>query len=103
MKTMITMLALAFIGSVGAFECKQNEAQFIGKVKDLRVERIDQGIRDCFYKIEFSRYDISQICPLDEAKASSVEYVDYDCKLGLENGQEISGYLVEKDGYVIVE
>lgn len=103
MKSLIAMIALVSLTSVSAYECKQNEAQFIGTVKNLRVERIDQGIRDCFYKIEFSSYQVHGLCPLDEAKASSVELVDYDCSMSLKNGDAISGYLVEKNGNVYID
>lgn len=103
MKTIVLALTTLAFSSAFAFDCKQNEAQFIGKVTDLRVERIDQGIRDCYFKIQFTRFDQSMVCPLDEGKASSVELLDYDCRMGLENGQEISGYLVEKDGYIYIE
>jgi len=103
MKSMMALLALGLAVSANAFECKQNEAQFIGKVKELRVERIDQGIRDCFYKIDFLDYKLHALCPLHESKAANTELVDYDCSMGLENGSDISGYLVEKDGEVFLD
>lgn len=103
MKSLIALIAFGALFSVNAFECKQNEAQFIGTVKDLRVVRIDQGIRDCFYKIEFSSYQVHGLCPLDEGKAASAELADYDCSMSLKNGQDISGYLVEKDGNVYLD
>ncbi len=85
------------------YNCTQNEAQFIGTVKELRVHRIDQGIRDCYFKVEFSSYQAHGLCPLDEGKASSVELLDYDCQMSLTNGDDISGYLVEKNGSVYLD
>lgn len=103
MKTFFFALTSLCLSSAYAFNCSQNEAQFIGKVKDLRIVKIDQGIRDCYFKIEFTRFDQSMICPLDEGKASTTELLDSDCNRGLENGQEISGYLVEKNGYIYID
>lgn len=103
MKTIVLALTTLAFSSAFAFDCQQNEAQFIGKVTDLRVERIDQGIRDCYFKIQFTRFDQSMVCPLDEGKAASTELLDSDCRMGLENGQEISGYLVEKNGFIYID
>lgn len=103
MKTILLALSTLVMSSTFAFDCAQNEAQFMGKVKDLRIVKIDQGIRDCYFKIEFSRFDQSMVCPLDEGKAASAELLDTDCRMGLENGQDISGYLVEKNGFIYID
>lgn len=103
MKTFFIALSSLVLSSVHAFDCTQNEAQFIGKVTDLRVVRIDQGIRDCYFKIQFTRFDSSMVCPLDEGTVASTELLDADCRMNLENGQEISGYLIEKNGYLSIE
>lgn len=103
MKAMLITLTSLFLSSAYAFNCTQNEAQFIGTVKDLRVVKIDQGIRDCYFRIEFIRFDQSMVCPLDEGQAANTEILDSDCRMGLENSQEISGYLVEKNGYIYID
>lgn len=104
MKAIISaMVLLGSFSSVSAYTCSQNEAQFIGTVKELRIVKIDQGIRDCYYKIDFSDYRVHGLCPLDESKASTTELLDLDCSMGLENGQHISGYLVEKNGEVFLD
>ncbi len=104
MKSLIALMALVSLSSsVSAFECKQNEAQFIGTVKDLRVVKIDQGIRNCHYKIAFSDFKPHGFCPLDEGLASSSELIDTDCSMSLKNGDGISGYLVEKNGEIYLD
>lgn len=103
MKSIIAIAAFGLLFSANAFECSQNEAQFIGTVKNLRVLKIDQGIRDCFYKIEFSSYQAHGLCPLSEGRAYSAELLDSDCSMSLTEGQEISGYLVEKNGYIYLD
>lgn len=103
MKFMLVAITSLFLSSAFAFDCSQNEAQFIGKVIDLRIERVDQGIRDCYFKVQFTRFDSSMVCPLDEGKATSAELLDFDCRMNLENGQEISGYLVEKNGFIYID
>ena len=103
MKSLIVLIDCMTLTSLSAFECKQNEAQFIGSVKDLRVVKIDQGIRDCYYKIDFQDYRVHGLCPLYESTASVSELLDSDCSMGLENGQAISGYLVEKNGEVFLD
>ncbi len=103
MKTILFALSALVMANAHAFDCKQNEAQFIGKVSDLRVVKIDQGIRDCYFKIQFTRFDSSMVCPMDESAAANTELLDSDCRMGLENGHEISGYLVEKNGSIYLE
>ncbi len=103
-KTILILTSLVSLSSMASlYNCTQNEAQFIGTVKDLRVHKIDQGIRDCYYKIEFSSYQAHGMCPLDEVKATATELLDYDCMMGLQNGDQISGYLVEKNGTISLE
>lgn len=105
MKHVISMIALAVMTtSAFAFECSNNEAQFMGKVTSRRVNRIDQGVRDCYYKVEYSLFNSSMVCPLDQVSAETNEIFDYDCNLNLEVGQEVSGILLEsKDGQLTIE
>jgi hypothetical protein len=103
MKIILASLAFLLFSSAYAFDCAQNEAQFIGKVSDVRVVKIDQGIRDCYFKIQFTRFDSSALCPMDNAQASNTEFLDSDCQQNLENGKEISGYLIQRDGSIFLD
>lgn len=103
MKSLSFLVSLVFLTSVQAFECSQNEAQFIGNVTELKVTRIDQGIWDCTYKISFTRFNPSIVCPLDMELAAQEEFQDYNCSRQFTNGDEISGILVEKNGSIFIE
>jgi len=104
MKFALTIAAALIATSASAFTCNYNEAQFIGTVTSVRVYRIDQGVRDCYVKIQFSDFKPSQICPIDEMAAQSTEILDSDCRSSLEAGQTVSGYLIEgKDGQIRID
>ena len=102
MKSSLVILAFAAMSSAHAFVCNQNEAQFIGKVKDLRTIS-DIGGRDCFFTIDFSYFQQNTLCPIDYTMATSNEVIDYDCSRNLENAQEISGVLIEKSSTLYIE
>lgn len=93
MKALIISLFSLASFSVFAFDCAQNEAQFIGKVVEYQKDRVDQYIFDCSYKIEFSQYNVNLLCPLNEASAFEARFEDTNCEL--KNGDVVSGYLVE--------
>lgn len=93
MKALIFSLFSFISLSAFAFECTQNEAQFIGKVVEYQKDRVDQNIFDCSYKIEFSQLNVSLVCPLSEAEAFEARFEDTNCEL--KNGDFISGYLVQ--------
>ena len=101
MKSLIALIALLSVTSLQAFECKQNEAQFMGKVKDYWISYDDHGVKDCSVEIEYTDYKVSQVCPLDESEAKIV--LDLDCKLNLKSGQEVSGYLIGNNGVVVID
>ena len=103
MKSLVIALLTVSSFSAFAFDCKQNEAQFIGKVAEYKKEHIDQYIFDCSYKIEFSRFDSSIVCPLDISEVYDVRFEDTNCSL--KNGDDVSGYLVQdlKTGSVVIE
>jgi len=103
MKLMSLFLAIIAATSVHAYDCKQNEAQFIGNVTELRIVNLGPGVRDCTFKISFTRFNESQVCPLDYSLATEAEFEDYLCSRKLTNGDEISGYLVEKNGFVRID
>ena len=103
MKMSLFIVALVSMASAQAFVCTQNEAQFIGKVKELRVVRIDQGVRDCFFKIDFTYFQQNTLCPIDYSIANTNEVIDFDCSRSLENNQDISGVLIEKNNTLFIE
>jgi hypothetical protein len=90
------------MSSAHAFVCNQNEAQFIGVVKELRTIS-DIGGRDCFFKIDFSYFHQNILCPIDDSIINSNEVIDFDCSRNFENGQEISGVLIEKSSTLYIE
>lgn len=103
MKTLLVVFSLLTLSTAQAAVCLQNEAQFIGKVTDTREVRIDQGVRDCFAKIEFSHFSPNILCPLDLEVASNSEIVDFNCDRNLEVDQEVSGILIQKNDILFIE
>lgn len=93
MKALIISLFSLTALSTFAFECAQNEAQFIGKVVEYQKVGVDQYNYDCSFKIEFSQLNSSLVCPLNEAEAFEARFEDANCEL--KNGDFISGYLVQ--------
>jgi hypothetical protein len=83
--------------TIWGIECTQNEAQFKGLVSETRIEEYDQGVADCYVRIQFSDYKPSAICPLDEMQALTNEvYITSGYCGGLYKvGDGISGYLVQ--------
>lgn len=103
MKNFGLILAVAASFSVNASECKYNQAQFVGNVTELRVQNLGAGKKDCTYKISFTEFNANSVCPLDYAQASSFEFEDYLCEKKLTNGDEVSGTLTEKNGYILLK
>src|SRR4051812_7030092 len=77
----------------------QEEAQFIGKVRSHRPEAADQSM--CSFKIDFSMYNESMVCPLNSGESSDTTFYDSGCSL--KDGDQVSGYLVKKWGVVLWE
>ncbi len=94
-------LAIGFLFSIGSALACNPEAQFIGKVTEYKKERIDQNMFDCSFKISFTDYKESGVCPLAYADAVVTEFVDATCSL--KNGNDISGYLIVKDNQIVIE
>lgn len=96
------VFAFAFLmGAHNALACSNPEAQFIGKVVNVKKIGIDQYNYDCTYNIEFTNYTASGVCPLDEVEASQTVFTDESCNL--KNGDEISGYLIVKNDQVVID
>lgn len=102
---LVSALVLALsISSASAFECTQNEAQFIGQVKEVKIIQIDQGIRDCAYTLKFNLFNPSMLCPIDSVTAEQTEIIDFDCRLNANVGDVLSGILLESmDGKLVIE
>ncbi len=98
----VILFAVAFLVSAqSVLACSNPEAQFIGKVTEYKKVGVDQYLYDCSFKIDFTSYQASGVCPLDSAEASNTEFVDANCEL--KNGDEVSGYLVVKNGQIVIE
>ena len=93
MKTLL-IAATIFLGINSTFACSNPEAQFIGNVTEYSQS-------ECTFKIKFTMYNESMLCPLISGEASSTVFVDKNCSL--KNGDFVSGYLVMNEGKVIIE
>ena len=90
-----SFIVLAFLlSATAALACPQPEAQFFGKV-------IDYNSNDCTFKIDFSRFDVNRLCPLDINLAAPTEFKDVTCSL--KNGEPLLGYVVLKNYQVVIE
>jgi hypothetical protein len=94
------VLATIFCGQVG-FACVQQEAQFIGNVKNFQKVAVDQYIYDCSYQIDFTMFNPSYVCPLVVGEVSMTRFEDLNCSL--KNGDQVSGVLIKKDDLVTIE
>ena len=103
MKNLGLVLAVVASFSASASECKYNQAQFVGNVTELRVQNLGDGKRDCSYKISFTEFSANSSCPLEYSLASSFEFEDYLCEKKLSNGDQVSGTLTEKNGYILLK
>lgn len=103
MKFISLFLFCAFATSINATECIQNEAQFIGHVTELHIVNVNQGVRDCTFKIAFTHFKSSKSCPIDYDLAVSTELEDYLCSQRYTNGDEISGKLIERNGFIQIK
>ena len=103
MKIIFALLFSVMMNTAFAFNCTQNEAQFIGNVTELKIAKIGQNDWDCSYKISFTRFNPSMVCPLDYNLATTEEFQDYNCSKKFTNGDEISGVLIEKNGNLSIE
>lgn len=102
MKSFIALAALSLISvSSFALECRSLDAQYIGKVKEYRVVEKSESTKECFYKIEFSMFNSSYICPLDIDEVYSFEFQDQSCSL--KNGDQVSGIVSNLDGKIVLE
>ncbi|MBC7429891.1 MAG: hypothetical protein H7336_14855 [Bacteriovorax sp.] len=113
MKIMIYMFAFALASNALASECVEQKAQFKGIVSSYYNYQDDYAqIGECSFKldIKIENYQPIEGCGLDYNKVLnnefSYEYYHtsgiFSCPVNYE-GQEISGYLVKKDGKITIE
>lgn len=87
MKSLIAMILVVF--SFSALACNPEEAQFIGKVSNLKV------YEDHFtFQVRITRnYSPSRVCPMQDNDLESA-VLSYPGKPSIQNGDEISGVMV---------
>ena len=93
MKNILIIFLLILSFKTLSFECPHNEAQFIGKVKNVTKQKIEINKFLCTFQISFEQFVPSMICPLDEGMALNYQYTDVT--RSLQNGDRISSYLVQ--------
>ena len=96
---MFVVLASVFVAQM-SLACLQQEAQFIGSVKNFQNQR-GEHINSCSYEIEFSMYNPSYVCPLDIDEVSSLRFADDSCQQ--QDGNQVSGVLVKKNDVTYIE
>ena len=103
-KSFFLFLLLAFSSVVFSMECQQREIQIQGFAKVLTPELGDVHETICRFQIDFSkpiRFSVSQVCPLDLDPLREVQFIDADCEI--KQGAEVSGVIVEKNGFYFFE
>lgn len=96
MKSFFLTLAVALSAqTASAAFCPKPEAQFRGVISEV------QSTNECTFKIAFTDYAESEVCPLDVSLASSTKFSDPTCSLTV--GTELSGYLIIKNGAVVID
>ena len=100
MKSLLLTIAVTLFAH-SAFACEKPEAQFKGIVSQVQTYDYYENIDECFYKIKFTEFTGSNVCAIDEVKASTTEFYDSSCSLKV--GTPVSGYLVEVNGVVVID
>lgn len=92
-KTKALLILFTLIGSAsGAMaDCKQNEAQVVGKVSTY--VSIDSKTGACEVKAIFSQFNSSLMCPLDQSTVESSSVLLAKCPT---RSETFSGVLVDK-------
>lgn len=91
MKIAASLTLLLSLTISSAIACPNPSAQFIGTVES--TQEVAQG---CLVDVAFTRYDISQVCPLfaAEARESGVLLINQSCPA---QDATISGYLLQDE------
>lgn len=93
MKNIILGLALTSTALFSTAQACQQEAQFIGTVTNVSA--------DCSYKIDFSMYNVSMVCPLGIDEALMTRFKDASCTL--KNGDQVSGILINLNDQIVID
>jgi len=93
MKTLLLIMAL-YLNMNTTNACSKPEAQFIGNI-------VDYNNKDCSFKVDFTMFNESIVCPLNSGEASDARFVDKTCSF--KNGDLISGFLIIVDEKVVIE
>jgi hypothetical protein len=87
------ILSLFCLGSLSALADCNREAQFIGKVRNLRMTE-----RTFTFQVAITRWFVaSSICPMDESELESA-VIELQGIPSIKNGQEISGVMAFDQG-----
>ncbi|MBC7465013.1 MAG: hypothetical protein H7256_03385 [Bdellovibrio sp.] len=87
--------------SSAVFACENQEAQFIGKVSNYTQLQLSESTIECYFNIQLSMLNSSQVCPLVEGEVVGYQFQDKDCSL--KNGDPISGVLRRVGNWIVVE
>ena len=100
MKNLFLSLGL-LVAANSALACSNPEAQFVGTVTNHQEYTSYEVLVECYYSVKFSEYKESGVCALDEQEASKAVFFDATCSL--KDGDQVSGYLVVKDGEIAID
>ena len=95
----LTLVITALL-SAPSYSCQQ-EAQFIGKVKNWGEIQRSESTSECFYEIEYTMFNSSLVCPLDIDEVGGERFQDFDCNL--KNGDQVSGYMSRVNDRIVLE
>ena len=90
------VLIASILSAQISFACVQQEAQFIGNVKNFQSVG-----SNCSYGIDFTMFNSSFVCPLDIDEVSTLRFADKSCQL--KDGDQVSGVMVKQDDSVVIE
>lgn len=89
----LALMTFAFVlNTHAALACTNPEAQYTGVVTD---------VVNCTFKIKFKTYNPSMTCGLDIEEAVATTFNDVSCSL--KEKDQVAGYLVIKDGLVVID
>lgn len=98
--TAIFLMSSLVLADSGFYSCRAFEAQFIGNVVALRMERTSEG-STCYFQVQTYMFNPNYICPLDIAEVSNYEFTDASCLK--RDGERIGGMMYKMDGVIHIE
>ena len=97
----ICLFMILLMNAALAPACEPQEAQFIGKVKNISEIQKSEVSSECSFQIEVSTYNMSGTCPLDIDFVQPYVFQDLFCTK--KNGDAVSGILVRTGSFIIIE